>query len=302
MAIKPAYHEERDNLDPIRFERPFTKRNWKNPASRERWKELHQRIGEAKSFAEWRSAADGETDRQCAIIHVNNRNREKWLRRMNEFDFHYRDIRYSEPYDGFSHKHYETSIDNPNRITYAVISQDEDVVEHVKQVEQEEQGRDLHDVVGEYLGFPQCCRDHFDEVWTKRGVIDPMYEVSCNSDNVVQLDDDGHELLIEDPNPGANVMWRYFGLSFVTHIPCSWDCEGSIDIARERYRIMTENGYQEAADALSEWLNSPHVWDSYHGITNVRNKHVTGATSSSCYWDQKIIKWKGDHATGGEVP
>lgn len=301
MTIKPKYHEDKDDLEPVVLE-PFKNFNWKTEDARDSWKDAMQKVREAKDEAEWRSVMDSRTGRKVAIIHVNNYNREEWLRRVGEHGLFYRDIRYSEPYNGFSHKHFPTDIHNMNRITYAVISQDEDVAEEVKEAEMSNDREHLHDVVGKNLGFPDCCREHFLENWNpETGDIDPMYEISCNSGNAKAMDGDREKILIENPNPGANIMWRYFGYSFITHIPCSWDCEESIDIARERYRIMSENGYGDAADALTAWLSEPHTWDGLHGIARVRNRYGVGSAGTSSYWNKKTIVWGEEHDAGGSI-
>ncbi|MFB6236946.1 MAG: hypothetical protein ABEH81_01110 [Halopenitus sp.] len=244
---------------------------------------------------------DDQTDRKAAIIHVNNYNREQWIKRVGEHGLSYRDIRYSEPYEGFSHKHFPTDINDPERITYAVIAESDDIADKMEEAELEFDEDEKHNTVGELLGFPDCCRDFFDQEWLN-GRIDPMYEITCNSGNAKRVESEfGDTILVEDPNPGACVMWRYFGLSFITHLPCSWDCEHAIDVGRERYRVMKEAGYEDAADAMYQWLSLPFQWSGYHGIADIKNRYVTGCSQTSSYWEKKTIKWGGDHEAGGQI-
>lgn len=300
MTIDPVYHEAADDLDPVRLD-PFTQTNWKSVAARDQWAEVFAEMGAAKAEAEWRSVLDDETDRQVAIIHVNNYNREQWMERIGKHDLFYKPIRYSKPYDGYSHKHFPTDIHDLERTTYSVISTDEEACERVYQAEKGEENHVDHSKVGEHLGFPDCCRAFFDRVWIDEGKIDPIYEVACNTESATPIDGDPENLRIEDPNPGANILWRYFGPGFITHIPCSWDCKASIEIARNRYRIMSANGYEEAAHAMYEWLDSPHVWTGYHGICHVRNRHMTASSTTSSYWSQKRVVWGEKHEPGGSI-
>lgn len=274
---------------------PFTKSNWKTARSRDNWNDIFQKMDRAKHEAEWRSVLDDDTDRKAAIIHVNNYNREKWLRRVGEYDLCYRDIRFSQPYDGFSHQHRPADPNDPERLTYAVIAENPDIADKMEEAENEMEGQERHDTVGELLGFPDCCRDFFNEDWVTSGIKDPMYEISCNSGNAEMIDDNPGHIRINDPNPGACVLWRYFGISFITHMPCSWDCEESIEIARQRYRVMAENGFEEAADAINAWMDQPFTWSAYHGIAHIQNTHVTASTNSSNYLDEKKIVWKGEY-------
>lgn len=291
MKIEPTYHDDFGTYS-VEVE-PFAKFNWKSAESRDYWDK--QAMSRAKSEAEWRSVLDDKTDRKAAIIHVNNFSREKWLRRVGEHGLHYRDIRYSRPYDGFSHEFLPADPNDPNRLTYAVIAEDPDIADKMEEAETEMSGSERHDVVGSLLGFPKCCRDFFNDVWLGEGsgehIRDPMYEITCNSGNVSKVDGDSESLVINDPNPGVCVMWRYFGISYLTHMPCSWDCERSIDLARDRYRIMAENGYEEAAEAIHEWLSQPFTWSGYHGFAHVQNQHATTETNTASYLNEKKIEW-----------
>lgn len=270
---------------------PFTKFNWKSAQSRDAWVEPYQRMTEAKDEAEWLSVMDDNTDRKAAIIHVSHNNRDKWLQRVGENDLHYRGIRYSAPYDGFSHEFIPAQENDPERITYAVIAENSDIADQMEEAELEKSGYERHTKVGKLLGFPECCRDFFYENFVENGIRDPMYEVACNSGNASCIEDNCNHIRIEDPNPGNNILWRYFGLSYITHFPCSWDCENSLEVARDRYRVMAENGYEEAADHLNEWLRQPFEWSGYHGIAHIESDHVTASSNTSNYLDEKQIVW-----------
>jgi len=295
MTVTPTYVEDapenRVELD------PFARFNWKTVESKEMWKDALINAEIAKSEAEWRSVLSDKTDRKAAIIHINNFNREKWLRRMGEYGLAYRDIRYSEPYEGFAHKFHPTTIDDPRRNTYAVIAKDDDVADKMEEAELEMEGHERHGTVGKLLGFPDCCRSQFNDIWVDnwdRGLTDPMYEVACNTPSAREITD-ADNIRLEDPEAYTNVMWRYFGWSFITHIPCSFECEESAAIGEARHEIMHEAGYGGAADMLYGWLDQPFVWDALHSIANIRNMHVTATAGTSSYWSKKRVEWRREH-------
>lgn len=292
MTVKPTYADNTPDYD-IELD-GFEKFNWKSTRSKEEWENVIADMRRVNWEAEWRSVMDDETDRQAAIIHVNNHNREQWLRRIGDHDLVYRDIRYSESYQGFSHVHKPTDKSDPERVTYSVIAENEDVADKMYEAETEMGGDERHQVVGELLGFPQCCRDFFADVWLGEGQIDPLYEISCNTPSAETIDGDRENVLVKDPNPGINALWRYFGLYFITHLPCSWECERSVDIARNRYRIASEvdDELHHAADMLAEWLKEPAKWTGYHRIANIRNKFATSASGTDNYWDKKRVVWR----------
>lgn len=290
--IEPSYHEKFGEYKVDTGS--FTKHNWKSAESREAWSEWFESIPRAKGHVEWRSVLDPDTDRKAAIIHVNNINREQWLQRISEHDLHYRPIRFNRPYDGYAHEFTPADPQDPERVTYAVIAEDPDIADKMEEAETEMQGRERHDTVGELLGFPECCRNFFYEDWVN-GCRDPMYEISCNTPSAEMVDDDPNHVHVMDPNTGTNIMWRYFGISYITHMPCSWECEESIEIARERYRIMKETGFGDEADRLNEWLEQPFVWSGYHGMAHIQNTHATCNVNSSNYLDEKRVIWRGDY-------
>lgn len=294
MNIEPHYHDDFGDYE-LDID-PFTTFNWKSADARDVWSEYKKGMRAAKDEAEWRSVLDNQTDRKAAIIHVNNFNREEWLRRVGEYDLHYRDIRFSRPYQGFSHEFLPAEPNDPERITYAVIAENSDIADKMEELETNNGGSGRHDGVGELLGFPDCCRKFFNDIWLADNeqdvhIRDPMYEITCNSDNVEKVDDSPEHLIVNDPNPGACVMWRYYGISYLTHMPCSWDCEKSIELARNRYRIMAENGYEEAADMIHQWLSQPFKWSGYHGLAHVENEYATTETNTANYLNEKIVEW-----------
>lgn len=275
----------------------FTKSNWKTVESREAWRDILSRAQQGMREAEWRSVLDGETDRRAAIIHIDNYNREQWLRRISQNDLAYRDVMFSQSNDGYSHKFKAASPNDPTRQTYSVIATNDDIADQMEESILGS-GREHDDRIGRFLGFPECCRRFFYDQWHEKGNIDPIYEITCNTDSVEMVDGNPEHLRVVDPSPGANVMWRYFGFSFITHLPCSWDCEESIEIARNRYRIMAENGYKDAADALTQWLSLPSTWSGLHSQALVKNEHFIGKSKTSLYPNKKRVIWGEEH-TGG---
>lgn len=313
MTIKPKYVQEDINGNKLTDKEkewteqnsldldPFDKRNWKTAESRDEWRDVLRKASSAKSTAEWKSVSEGKTDRKAAIIHVNNKNRERWLRRLSENNLVYRDIRFTKPYGGFSHKFFPTDKSDPERITYAVIAKNEDIADKMEEAETELSGIEKHETVGKLLGFPRCCRKFFNKHFLEKGIIDPMYEATCNTSDVNKIEGSREKLHVPSPNPYNNALWRYYGWSFVTHLPCSWDCEKTAEIGKMREQIMRDNGYSQAADKLYEWLNAPAVWTGKAGLLNIKNKHFTGSARTSDYWSMKTIVWRAENKPGGSI-
>lgn len=279
----------------------FEKFNWKTAESRDEWDEVLVQMSRAKRLAEWKSVLSDKTDRKAAIIHVTNTNREDWLKRVGSYGLAYRDIRYTSPSNGFSHRFHPTSPNDPERVTYAVIAKNEDVADKMEEAELEMSGKERHDTVGTLLNFPECCRDFFYEHFIDRGMKDYIYEMACNSESAKAVDGDRTEILIQDTEPLNNVIHRYFGHSFLTHIPCSFNCGESTKVAENRGEIMAENGYREAANRMYQWLSLPTVWTGNNSLAHVKNRHMIGSAATGSYWEKKKVVFGKENMAGGSI-
>jgi hypothetical protein len=300
MTVTPQYD---DDFGDITLDiDPYTGWNWTSAQNRDQWSSLLARMKRLRSEAEWRSVMDDDTDRDIAIIHLNHSSMEDWAERLGRHGLHYRTLRHTKPYDGFAHSHRHTSPRNPKRVCYAAIAENEDLLDAAEEAENDN-SLDGHDQLGELLGFPSCCRQHFQDIWLERDVNDPIYEAACNTPSVERVSSDAsHDhLRLNDPSPWVNVMWRYFGLSFITHLPCSFECEASEHVAYHRGRIM-EDVDEEAAHALKTWLDQPHSWSGHNGIAHVKSELAIAQTTTSDYLQEKKITWREQHPAGGEVP
>jgi hypothetical protein len=222
------------------------------------------------------------------------------MRRIGEHGLHYRLLRYTAPYksdEGYRHAHKEVSDDNPFKVSFAAIAQNEDVLDKAEEAHNEMEPEERHSVMGELLGFPECCREFFIETFLNEQKVDPMYEVACNSGNAELIDGNRDEVNIVDPEPWCNPLWRYFGYKFVTHIPCSFDCAGSIDIAKHRGEIMNQQGMADEANALFNWLSLPMEWSGNKRQARIANEHLLAGAPTTCYWTNKRVVYDGGHGS-----
>jgi len=309
MTVEPAYH---DDFGSITLDvEPYTGWNWTSAANRDAWtgggdttfSGLMRRMRQLRSEAEWRSVLDTDTDRCVAIVNLNHSNMEEWVSRAGEHNLQYRTIRYNEPYDGFAHSHRPTSRDNPRRLCYGVVARSSDLLDAAEEACTELERHEKHEQLGELLGFPSCCRQFFQDVWLDAGIDDPMYEVACNTSSAERINtSDGTDTIkLHDPSPWVNVLWRYFQLSFITHIPCSFDCEASKHVAYNRGELMLDVD-EDAAKALKSWLDQPHSWSGHNAIAHVKSEPAIAQTQTSPYLQNKRIIWKDHHSPGGNVP
>lgn len=123
--------------------------------------------------------------------------------------------------------------------------------------------------VGELLGFPPCCRQHFARTWS-----------AGRRDTV--LTQERH-----DGPPEANVWLRQLGVRLVPHLPCSSDCAESAEIGRRISAAGHAAGLGEEVDVLLALLRLPVRYTASSGVAIAETPHFrlmagtteTGATS-----------------------
>jgi len=305
MPIEPEYHthdvhgndlseQNREFLEQERHNRSIhgtEKTNWKTKHSMEAYQTDLRRIGGLIDPQSWERIFDDRFERKISIIQIPNRKQEKWARRVGEHGLSYRLIQYTAPFDGFRHSTQEAHPINPDKISRAVVGQSEDAVERAIDAFESHNAIEKNEIIGELLGYSECCRDFFNDCWVEKEVKDPIYEMACNTSNIEVLDEYGHEILVEDLEPWCNVLWRYWGWTFLDHIPCSFDCEGSIENAKNKMEWAKEEGFEQEVETLYDWLSMPTEWSGMRSLARISNPHLIGSANSSLYWNKKTVIW-----------
>ncbi|MFC3957436.1 hypothetical protein [Halovivax cerinus] len=262
------------------FPEEYVKRNWKTGPGRDQWCDVLERAKRGTSLAEWLSVADDRSDRQAISVELNEQTVPNWMERISEYDLHF------------------YQIDDQSR---GIVAANTDVADAVLEAETELEGEDRDEVLGDLYGYPDCCREFYVDRVRQDDRRDPLYEIACNSDSVSPIDGDRERLLAEGVEPWANVLYRQFGWTFISHLPCSFDCERSFDVGETRGEIMADHGFRDAANHLWEWLQLPMTWTAFKALSHVRNRYFIGSASTSCYWSEKEIVWKRPHQAGGQI-
>lgn len=73
-----------------------------------------------------------------------------------------------------------------------------------------------HITAGLLLGYPKCCAEFFTNEYTK-GNLNPIHKPT---------------------NPWTNLTQRDKDAAFLSHFPCSSECEGSMIIAKENFKLL----------------------------------------------------------------
>jgi hypothetical protein len=132
--------------------------------------------------------------------------------------------------------------------------------------------------IGELLGFPSCCIDFFQKYWVEEKMLDTSWAMSQTG--------------TEGPRE-CNILWRWLGVRAVSHLPCSFNCAGTYQLARQNIDFGRSIGYQQEMDWLEEILDWPVQWNALHGIAEIKTPILKISTRTDATADTVIVNRQG---------
>lgn len=139
---------------------------------------------------------------------------------------------------------------------------------------------------GEVLGYPECCREFFEEHWVKRGRHElGLYQ--CQS-------------LVSAPisipiNVTHNILLRFLGVRPVFHLPCSYECAPTAEHAHKYKELSISLGFAEQYSWMLELLNQPFVVNSKNGIGEITHpffRLMFDTDQSPNTWEVRFVAQK----------
>jgi hypothetical protein len=118
--------------------------------------------------------------------------------------------------------------------------------------------------IGTLLGYPHCCRNLFARTWDA-GQVDSTYDQYTN--------------MYSGDRPGySSTLWRHMGLRLVPHLPCSFSCQASDDLATRFTLLGNKHGYVEDLALIQEVQSWPVQWSRLFGIAELVSPAVRIST------------------------
>lgn len=142
---------------------------------------------------------------------------------------------------------------------------------------------------GVLLGYGECCARFFVDIWLK-GYHDPIWQAALNSQIVGQVP---YRVRVK-PHPLSNPMLRFAGVRAGFHIPCSFNCEGTIKISEERFALAKEFN-SELVEKMEKLLRMPMSWDCYHGVAMIRTPIFYLIVPSCASVNRYVVEIEGDY-------
>lgn len=239
----------------------------------EEWSDRIRRIANIHNDAEYEMVK--QRKRRAGTFHINPFNYDVSMERIQKDGLVWLPIQRSKNYGGFSHKHFPTSPDDVNSSVYGVLAANLDDAELFRQASSYRTSEPTdHEVIGELLGFPSCCTKFFTDIWPK--YYDPIWQSALNTDGV-EIISDTHVRVRGDYRIYQHI--RYNGLRVTSHLPCSYSCQESIDVADIWIDVMMGMDEDATKDLLT-LISMPSKWTCYRGIAQIEHPVFIVVTNS----------------------
>lgn len=156
--------------------------------------------------------------------------------------------------------------------------------------------------LGELLGYPQCCIDFFEREWVQHGSVDTTWAMAENS-GAAQITEHAHTHTIADMPVEANILLRWLGVRLVAHLPCSFYCTPTVQMARAFADVGRARHFQQWIDMIYEMLAWPIEWSAANGIAEIRTPVVTISSRTDPAPHRRVVQYRGwrlpEHAAQG---
>ncbi len=139
------------------------------------------------------------------------------------------------------------------------------------------------ETTGHLLGYPACCRDFFNRVWVDEGFIDTSWPMAYRTTKKREITR-RHIAIPEASN--CNVLLRWLGVRLIFHLPCSFDCEPTLELAEKFIGIGRRAGFSQEMDWLEKMVSLPLEWKASNGVAEITTplgiiSTVTDATAET---------------------
>lgn len=226
----------------------WTRWAWSSMIEREYWKPLFERLNGLRSQIEWLTLV--EDVRPVIYQHIQPQDLIKKTQEAAEHGFIVRPIGMVSRTDGYTSG--STPTDPTKPWDYRVLIGRQKFLPRVL---------DTPDIVtndavlGDLLGYPACCRDFFLRTWGA-GQVDTTWDQYAETGSATGP--------VE-----ANILWRWMGIRWVSHLPCSFQCEATVEIGKQTREVMKKHGLVEEAKIMDMILSWPVRWSGVNGIAEI---------------------------------
>jgi hypothetical protein len=150
-------------------------------------------------------------------------------------------------------------------------------------------GRDV-ETVGKLLGYPSCCTRFFQEVRIRQDFSDTTWPMAQNTADKRSIT----SYHVEIPHVSiGNILLRWLGLRLVFHLPCSFACQSTVELAARFAEVAKADGFCEEIEWLAEMLRWPVEWSAQYGLAEITTPVGTVYTATDATAEAYRVSYRG---------
>jgi hypothetical protein len=146
------------------------------------------------------------------------------------------------------------------------------------------------EAIGRLLGYPPCCIDFFNRVWVDEHFVDTTWPMAQNTAEKRSVS----HTHVEIPEVSrCNILLRWLGPRMAFHLPCSFNCQPTAELADKFTEIARAAGFHQEMDWLGEMLSWPVEWKASNGLAEITTPVGTISTVTDATAETYRVSYKG---------
>ncbi|TMM18441.1 MAG: class I SAM-dependent methyltransferase [Actinobacteria bacterium] len=145
------------------------------------------------------------------------------------------------------------------------------------------------EAIGDFLGYPPCCREFFRRVWVDDGMVDTTWPMAVATAGAAP----GTTTIDVTGPPEANILWRWMGVRAVPHLPCRLDCPATAELGARLVEVGRQSGFAQEMEWLTEILSWSVEWSALHGIAQVKTPVLKVSTRTDATAQRYVVRRRG---------
>jgi len=260
----------------------FTRHSWANDEEKVVWEPRISKVTACIRELEWRSILRGV--RACALTAVAPNELETFGAMLSTYELTLAPLEKTAAADSY------VSAGRPLREGEAFNYRC--AIGRVHDVQLFEAAYSSHDdkEIGRLLGYPPCCIDFFNRVWVDEHFVDTTWPMAQNTAEKRSVS----HTHVEIPEVSrCNILLRWLGPRMVFHLPCSFNCQPTVELADKFAEIARAAGLHQEMDWLEEMLSWPVEWKASNGLAEITTPVGTISTVTDATAEAYRVSYKG---------
>ncbi|MEW6529457.1 MAG: class I SAM-dependent methyltransferase [Thermodesulfobacteriota bacterium] len=148
------------------------------------------------------------------------------------------------------------------------------------------------ETIGRYLGYPTCCTTFYRKFRAGEGFIDTTWPMAQNTTEK-RVISPTHVEVTEASS--SNILLRWLGIRIVFHLPCSFDCSPTVELAEKLIKLARAARFHQEMDWLEEMLSWHVEWSALYGLAEIATPVGTIFTVTDATAEKYRVTYKGSN-------